>query len=159
MIVTAGMAYPYSSRPPAERVHWASSLATAMQVVLPDDPMPVGAPTFPTLVARISHGRWVVECPSCHSAQIGDPDDPRFFCFDCKNTDHGGGWVRVHYPKPEVRAAMEETLLVRPLANQSWNPDETVRDLLNENEEHHHLVPTVPDAIADTGAGLPPKGL
>lgn len=84
--------------------------------------------------ARIDHGRWVVDCPFCPSAQMAFEEDHRFLCADCLNADASGAWVRVIWPKPAVRKAIEGPLVVRPKANQNWRPGESPAELRAENQ-------------------------
>jgi hypothetical protein len=79
----------------------------------------------------VNHGRWVVECPDCGSAQLGCRSDHRFMCSECANVVIGGLWRRVVWPKHA--AAIEDELAERPWPkNQNWTPGETVADLRAE---------------------------
>jgi hypothetical protein len=83
----------------------------------------------------VNHGRWVVMCPSCLSAEIGDRVAGRFMCHDCRNSDHGGMWITVDWP--EDADAIDELLNARPdRLTRNWLPHETVADLAAENETH-----------------------
>lgn len=50
-----------------------------------------------------NHGRWVVDCPDCNSAQLAAPDDHRFMCCECANIVIGGLWRPVVWPKDHQR--------------------------------------------------------
>lgn len=83
--------------------------------------------------AQVNHGRWIVPCPWCMSAQNASKTDPRFFCVECANG--GRGWARVVFP-PNVDDI--ETLLgMRPdRRTRNWIPGEPISRLLAENEAH-----------------------
>lgn len=94
----------------------------------------------------VNQSRWMVICPSCNSAQWASKSDRRFFCFHCRNADHGGQWVAVAWPSDPDVADIETILDVRPDAySRSWNmperPPETVADLIVENDQHNIGVP------------------
>lgn len=85
-------------------------------------------------MAEINHGRWVVNCPAegCYSAQVGDPQDPRYFCVTC-----GLGWFDVVYPKPEFIEALEELFAMVPLPeNRNWVPSETIASIKRSISDH-----------------------
>lgn len=87
------------------------------------------APTVQA-IAYVNHGRWVVECPFCPSAQVASTWDRRFFCTDCGNAAVGGGWIEVVWPgeADEIDAALAD----RPRVNANWR-GETVAALRAEN--------------------------
>lgn len=85
--------------------------------------------------AFISHGRWVVGCLDCSSAELACLTDPRFMCAECANVGNDHLFRRVIFPPN--RAEIEAALLLRPVANRNWMPPETLEDLLAENAEHH----------------------
>lgn len=75
--------------------------------------------------ARVNHGRWVVDCPECPSAQMGDPADPRFLCAEC-----AAGWCKVVYPSAEFIEQLEELFRIVPQQrNMNWVPGETLDEL------------------------------
>lgn len=86
----------------------------------------------PVVAARVEHGRWLLDCPFCPSAGLGDPDDPRSYCPECRNGPVGGKWLPAAYPAD--LPAIEDALLVRPPQNRNWWPGESVADLLAEND-------------------------
>jgi hypothetical protein len=158
MIKTASQHYANFDRPAAERVHVAQALRQGHPVVLPQVEDVYKAPSnrWATLVAWVDHGRWVVGCPSCNSAQIADPDDPRFFCYVCKNTDNGQRWIAVHFPKPDVRREIESVLDDRPKdETRNWLPHETVGDLVSENESKGIRIREFTKVQLKHGSGLP----
>lgn len=98
------------------------------------EPPAATAPASKKVTAYINHGRWVVECPDCRSAQAGSPADPRFFCIECRNGWVAGRWLKVEYPAGPRRADIEEALLRRPMSrNRNWYPHESVGDLRKQN--------------------------
>lgn len=90
----------------------------------------------PEAQVRANHGRWVVDCPFCPSAQLASDVDRRFMCPDCGNQTVNGKWLRVDWPTPEEREQVEELLDVRPTPqSKNWRRPETVQDLADENAE------------------------
>lgn len=83
---------------------------------------------YPRIHAVVNHGRWVVECPVCASAQIGEPTDQRFYCGQC-----GNGWFKVVYPDNfmEIEAVLAKVALPE---NTNWLPGESVQDLIDQIE-------------------------
>lgn len=102
-------------------------------------PQPVPGIAAASLPVRCNDGRWVIQCPSCLSAQLASKVDRRFYCGECGNADHGGQWVKVLWP---VDVDDIETVLnARPaVASRNWRHDngdgrpETVADLIIEND-------------------------
>lgn len=80
-----------------------------------------------------NHGRWVVECPDCHGAQLAHHADPRFLCTDCGNAGNGGKYRPVVWPKNhrEISAVLD---LRSGVATRHWLPGESVAELKAENE-------------------------
>ena len=96
--------------------------------------IPVDMASRPILSPRVEHGRWLVDCPFCKSADLADDDDPRFFCLDCRNEEAGGLWLPVQWPRE--RKEIEDALLDRKhTINRNWLPHETVIDLLAQTLE------------------------
>lgn len=86
------------------------------------------------VMAQVNHGRWIVECEHCHSAELLD-SSLTFFCSECQNKATGGRYRPVLVPGQRKR--IEEVLLLRPSAkNQSWAPQESVKKLEAENLEN-----------------------
>jgi len=83
------------------------------------------------LKVELNHGRWVVECPDCHGAQLACFDDHRFMCNECGNVAVGNLWRAIEWPAN--RAAIEDAVIGRPEANQNWLPVETVADLQRQS--------------------------
>lgn len=82
--------------------------------------------------AVANHGRWIVECPDCHNAQLTAASDPRFLCDVCGNAGNGGLYRPVSWPKG--REEIGELLDARTdVALQNWSPPETVDTLRREN--------------------------
>jgi hypothetical protein len=99
--------------------------------------MPLGVSKDYTVDAKINHGRWIAECPVCHSAQVTSPDDKRFFCIQCENVSASGKWATVKWPSAPQVGMIEELLLVRPdVKTRNWIAGESVADLRKENEDN-----------------------
>jgi len=87
------------------------------------------------LMARVEHGRWIVDCPDCKGAGFAWEDERLFMCQSCWNAAVGGAWRPITFPAE--REAIEAVLLARPLhTNRNWFPHETVDDLRAENVAH-----------------------
>jgi len=105
-------------------------------------PEPTAANTSGAAAARINHGRWLVDCGGCNSAQVVDLDQPVFMCVECGNAANDGKWLQVTVPRN--RNAIETELLKRPwngrnpaeAVNRNWEPGETVATLRQENTDH-----------------------
>lgn len=80
--------------------------------------------------AYVNQGRWVVDCPDCHGAQLACSTDRRFMCVECANVVVGGVWRPVLWPRNA--AAIEEALASRLPVNANWFPGETVETLREE---------------------------
>lgn len=98
--------------------------------------IPGGTAPGKRVEARVNHGRWLVECPTCAAAQVASHGDRRFLCHGCLNAASGGKWIRVDWPPPPVIARVEELLDVRDVEHQNWTPDEPIEWLEAENERH-----------------------
>lgn len=97
----------------------------------------------PGLLARINFDQWIVDCPFCNSAELADPEDPRFFCINCYNAENGGRWIPVQWP-PE-RFVIETILADRPEPDfRHWDPGTTVEELMERNLEPFHHSWTAP---------------
>lgn len=81
---------------------------------------------------RANHGRWIVDCPDCRSAQLACPADHRFMCSECANGAIDGKWRPVIWPKDAADLAelLDERLEVEL---RSWEPHETAEDLRQQN--------------------------
>lgn len=79
-----------------------------------------------------NHGRWIVECPVCHDAQLASRDDHRFMCVGCGNASIGGVWRPVVWPKNH--AAIEALLDERPRHLANALPGETLEQIRKENK-------------------------
>lgn len=78
------------------------------------------------MFAELNHGRWIVKCPECPSAERATTD--RFHCTEC------GVSGRVVWPAE--RAEIERLTLVRPTENRNWTPGESTDLLVADNLEH-----------------------
>lgn len=118
--------------PPGLRAKGLPHIA-AMKGMAPPPPPDQIADTEP-LAARIMHGWWIVDCPSCRGADFVWLDRPLQWCGSCGNAALGGSWRRVTLP--ENRQEIEAALLARPdQTTRNWFPHETVTNLLAENAE------------------------
>lgn len=88
---------------------------------------------MPLLRAEVRQGRWVVLCPWCRGAELAW-EEQLFLCLSCCNAGVGHQLVPVVFP--QERRAIEAVLDQRPLPNRNWLLQETVLDLLRENEDH-----------------------
>ena len=81
------------------------------------------------IVARVNHGRWLVDCVACGSGAGVDPDWPEARCFGC-------GAIYTSVVLPPDRVAIETVLVKRPrLDTRNWEPGETADTLRAENVE------------------------
>ena len=88
--------------------------------------------SFP-VKAFVNKGNWLVVCPKCAGAEYAW-EEGWFFCCSCKNSYMGHKYRRLVFPKD--RARIEDLLVIRPLDNRNWTPNETVEDKERENKEH-----------------------
>ena len=84
--------------------------------------------------ASVNHGRWLVRCPWCKSAQYASREDHRFFCVECFNAPAGQRWVAVIWPQDHEE--IESVLCGRPKQNRNWTTGEPVDKLREENRTH-----------------------
>lgn len=90
----------------------------------------------PEAPVEVNHGRWIVRCPFCPSAQLAHDVERRFMCVECGNRTVDGAWVKVVWPQTDVRGEIEGLLEVRPTPQaRNWRAPETVDDLRDENAE------------------------
>lgn len=82
-----------------------------------------------SVAARVNHGRWIVDCPSCPNAHLLPAEGRAFVCAECGSGPHD---VEIPHDRDDIDAA----LAVRNDVNRNWSPGETVDDLLAENTEH-----------------------
>lgn len=80
-----------------------------------------------------NHGRWVVDCPDCNSAQLASPDDHRFMCNECANLVIGGLWRPVVWPKSHQKIAdLLDARKDRHLRN--YDAGQTLGEIAVEND-------------------------
>jgi hypothetical protein len=85
--------------------------------------------------ARVHRGYWIVDCPTCRSAELAWRDDPRFLCTSCLNQANGGRCWPVAFPRNA--SAIEAVLRLRPdPATRDWLPGEGTARLRRENLDH-----------------------
>jgi len=83
---------------------------------------------------RANHGRWIVDCPFCPSAQVASFDDRRFFCTDCGNKTVDGKWLEIEWPSEAEQ--IDAVLGTRPPENANWQVGESIAQLHVENADH-----------------------
>ena len=89
----------------------------------------------PKIYGTINQGRWIVCCPFCNGAELGDPAIPYFACRCCGNERVAGRFIKVIYP--DNWREIENALLYRPRhVDMNWLPHESLDDLLEENRAH-----------------------
>lgn len=88
----------------------------------------------PLVEVVANHGRWLVECPFCPSAQVASAADRRFFCTDCGNAAVGGAFLATVWPAD--LSELDEELGKRPRENGNWRPHETLKLIREENAAH-----------------------
>jgi len=89
--------------------------------------------TLEPVLAFVNKGRWIVVCPKCGGGEYAW-EEGYYFCCSCLNSYMGHKFRRLVFPKERVK--IEELLIVRPLGNRNWFPQETLAGLKRENEEH-----------------------
>lgn len=101
-------------------------------LVLPGDPE--------LAYARYNWGRWIVDCasPYCAGALALEPGTPAMQCWDCGHVTEPIAW-------PDSPESIETLLAMRPSPRtRSWEPGETLHDLLRENVEYGLVQPPPP---------------
>ncbi len=84
--------------------------------------------------AYILRSSWVVGCPFCSDTHF-TYYQATFFCPSCLMGENSGKAVRVYFPKEWEE--IQDTLVARPNPmNRNWLINETLKDLLFENEIH-----------------------
>lgn len=100
-----------------------------------------------TVQARHNWNRWVADCGACTSALTVPPGTTEAFCWDCHAVIGPIVW-------PADPDGIEAILAMRPDPNtRSWDPGETLEDLLQENAAHG-LIPAEWHALADRMGGV-----
>ena len=79
--------------------------------------------------AFVNHGRWIVPCPNCNSADLLVLGTIRFTCRECHQTHD----IVSPMDMEEINAALRLRLKVE---NRNWMPGETVKTLRLENILH-----------------------
>lgn len=82
---------------------------------------------------RLNHGRWIVNCPFCASAELAWSEGP-FLCHECGNASAGGKLIEALWPPN--REAIEKLVGARPRINQNWEPGESEEMLEADNISH-----------------------
>lgn len=92
-----------------------------------------------TQAGYLNHGRWVVECAYCPSAEAVAIGATTFVCRNQQCTHYLEAQSCV---LPDNATDIEEVVMFRPDAkNRNWVPGETVETLLIENLTHSHGLP------------------
>ena len=79
--------------------------------------------------ARVNHGRWIVDCLNCNSAELLVRGATEFICSNC----HQAHSIIAPMEMNEINIALK----VRPrVENRNWTPSETVEMLHLENVLH-----------------------
>ena len=100
-----------------------------------DDPLPLIHEAKGSAVARIVHGRWIVQCPNvgnCNEATVVSKRAPHFICNLCGSPENDGQWYNVAFPA-DARLIEAELLKRGRRQNRNWEPHETLDDLRREN--------------------------
>lgn len=115
------------------------------------------------VMARIELGQVVADC-ECGGCEFVDPSEPIFYCCECFNRLYNGALRPVQFPEPAMWEEITRLILLRPVDDirgkddcdraaasraiiyleqadgrhlpltRSWNPNESVGDLILENE-------------------------
>lgn len=130
MLDANAYADPVGNLSPAERCllpqHWTAPTPLDAAYAAPT------GPASTAVFAVANHGRWVVECPDCHGAQLTAHEDPRFMCVECGNAAIGGKWRPVVWPKypRDISALLDE----RPRHLANTEPGQTLKQVRKENQ-------------------------
>jgi hypothetical protein len=96
---------------------------------------------YPPVLAECHEGAWLVRC-ECRGAEYAW-EEGLFWCFSCGNDSAGHRVRRSAFPLE--RAEIEALLMRRTLKRRTWLKEETVDDLIRQNEEHaDELLPVLP---------------
>ena len=93
--------------------------STPFKMLHPNMSLPTEVDEAETLYAFVNHGRWMVKCPYCPSAQVAFELDRRFLCADCGNANNNGKYINVTWPNDNQREQIEKLLMKRKLANRN----------------------------------------
>jgi hypothetical protein len=109
--------------------------------------------TATPLLGRVNGGNWIASC-DCGGRGLPAPggvvfvETPLVWCLRCLNGGTGRGWRPVVVPREGEREQIERILLCRPnVADQNWEPAESVADLLAQNVAHGDPVPEVRNGL------------
>ena len=91
------------------------------------------APDSEAVVVVGNHGRWIVQCPNCNSAQLAAPKDHRFMCSECANIAIEGLWRPTIWPRnhAELSAILDQRA---DRSMQNYEPGETAAELREQND-------------------------
>lgn len=95
--------------------------------------------TIGEVEARIIESKWMAYCPEleCSGAMAVDTEEPIFFCVDCLNANNDNRPYKLIFKHKEQ---VEELLSKRKNPqHRNWLLDETIEDLIKEQEERGEL--------------------
>lgn len=95
-------------------------------------PLPREMAVHEPIRVSMNHGRWIVKCPWCGSAQYASVTDHRFFCVDCGNK--GQGWAKTVWPRNADQ--IETDMDLREPLNRNLDVGETAKTIRDENLVH-----------------------
>lgn len=128
-VVITGPLHTLGVRTPEEYLERQRQHIAALRAALPEYSWREPWTSLATPAARISGGRWIVDCP-CGNANSASHEWMLALCYEC-------GAIYRSIVFPENREAIEQALLLRPeWRNRHWAPPETLDDLLAENAAH-----------------------
>jgi len=119
----------------------------------------IDKPQGESVKAYIDFGQWIAACP-CGGHEFVDIEEPIFYCFSCGNRRNDSYVRPVEFPNQETIKEIERLILLRPVDDEqgltdldrayrakplistskgflsrSWDWQETVEDLKEQNEE------------------------
>ena len=90
------------------------------------------------MMARLNHGRWVVDCSADDCRAVLFADRAACVCRDESVCDHPavpcGAPIEATFPPRRVD--IDRLMNPRRRPNRNWSPDETLADLKRENLLH-----------------------
>ena len=102
-------------------------------------------------IAYVNHGRWIANCPfACGGAERVFTDN--FMCRECLNAPVRHHPIPLVLPSDDDIRAIEAALVVRPVINRNWEPNESIGALLVENVEHGLFDADTGQVLGDIGA-------
>lgn len=132
------MALTYNYDHPDELAFVRTYLMNMPSVLRPTEP---GDPSVPSeaygALPVVNHGRWVIGCPFCNSAQLAFQRQTVFWCVECGNETVQSQWLSVRWPIDSEMADITAALEARPdWTSRNWVTGQPVPELWAENIEH-----------------------